>query len=223
MILRNLVVGLVALAAPLQFAAASIITYEFEGTFYASNLPDIAVGTPFAGTFSYDTNALVLTSGPNYIDYLTGTLDLTIGTSSLTTTGIVDLKLANNVGVGLPTGFFPNRDLFEFDDFLGIAATGPLAADHLITLLFLIVYPLDTLGNLALPTSVPPQFDASYIALFDDAQGVVQGSFSSVVPEPATIALIAMGLLAIRGRSLLQLCSAAVISRLRCPRTRCRT
>src|SRR6266542_1269388 len=70
MILRKLVVGLVALAAPFQFAAASIITYEFEGTFYASNLPDIAVGTPFAGTFSYDTNALVLTSGPNYIDYL---------------------------------------------------------------------------------------------------------------------------------------------------------
>jgi hypothetical protein len=223
MILRQLVVGLVALAAPLQFAAGSIVTYEFEGTFYASNLPDIPIGTPFAGIFSYDTNALILTTGPNYIDYSTGRVDLTIGTSSLTTTGIIDLRLANDVGVGLPTGFFPHRDLFEFDDFLGIAATGPLAADHLITLFFLIVYPLGTLGDLALPTSVPPQFDASYIALFDDAQVFAQGSFSSVVPEPATIALIAMGLLAIRGRSLLQLCSAAVISRFRCPRTRCRT
>jgi hypothetical protein len=54
-------------------------------------------------------------------------------------------------------------------------------------------YPLGALGNLTLPTSVQPQFDASYIALFERSQGVVRGSFSSVL-EPATIALIGLGL-----------------------------
>jgi hypothetical protein len=181
---------------------ATIVTYGLQGTFYESNIGNLAVGTPFTGTFRYDTDAPVLTSGPNYVDYHTGTLQLTVGGSSLLTTGKVDLELANNVGIGLPTGFFPNQDLFEFDDFLGISATGPLAADNLITAIFLIAYPLGALGNLALPASVQPQFDASYIALFERSQGVVRGSFSSV-PEPATIALIAIGLLAIRRRSLL--------------------
>ena len=194
--LRHIVFVLLAFAAS-SHAAATIVTYGFQGAFYESNISNLAVGTPFAGTFSYDTNAPVLTSGPNFIDYHTGTLQLTIGGSSLLTTGIVDLELVNNIGVGLPTGFFPNRDLLQFSDFVGIAVTGPLAADHFITVLFDIVYPLNTLGNLALPTSVPPRFDASYIAIFDDGMGVVRGSFSSV-PEPATIALIGLGLLVMR-------------------------
>ena len=192
MMLRYIIFVLLGFAVPFP-VAATIVTYGLQGTFYESNIGNLAVGTPFTGTFRYDTNASVLTSGPNYVDYQTGTLQLTVGGSSLVTTGKVDIELANNVGISLPTGFFPNRDLFEFDDFLGISATGPLAADNLITAIVIIAYPLGALGNLALPTSVQPQFDASYIALFERSQGVVRGSFSSV-PEPATIALVVLGL-----------------------------
>lgn len=43
-----------------------------------------------------------MTSGPNYVDYHTGTLQLTVRGSSLLTTGKVDIELANNVGISLP-------------------------------------------------------------------------------------------------------------------------
>jgi hypothetical protein len=85
--LRMKLVVLIAWLAPFQLAAASIVSYGFEGSFYSSNIPGIGVGTPFSGTLSYDTSASVLTSGTNYIDYLTGTLDLRIGSSFLQTSG----------------------------------------------------------------------------------------------------------------------------------------
>jgi hypothetical protein len=192
---------LIALVAPFQLAAASIVSYGFEGTFYTSNIPDIAVGTPFSGRLTYDTNAPVSNSGTNYIDYLTGTLDMRIGSSFLHTSGgLFDLRLAHNVFVGLPTGGYPNRDLLEFSDYVGVVATGPLAADGLASVLIDIVYPLNTLGNLTLPANTPTNLDASYIAIFDFGQGVVHGSFSSTVPEPASIALVGVGFLAMLGR-----------------------
>jgi hypothetical protein len=64
-------------------------------------------------------------------------------------------------------------------------------------MLLAIVYPLNTLGNLALPPGLPPKIDASYIAIVDNSQGVVRGSFSSV-PEPVTTVLIGLGLLVMR-------------------------
>lgn len=199
--LRMKLIVLIAWVAPFQFAAASIVSYGFDGSFYTSNIADIVVGTPFSGRLSYDTNASVSNSGPNFIDYLTGTLDLRIGSSLLQTSGgIFDLRLAHDVFVGLPTGGFPHRDLLEFSDFLGVVVTGPLAADGLASVLIDIVYPLNTLGNLTLPASTPTQLDASYIALFGFGQGVVQGSFSSAVPEPATVALVGIGFLALLAR-----------------------
>jgi hypothetical protein len=111
-----------------------------------------------------------------------------------------DLELAHDVFVGLPNGGFPNRDLLEFDDFVGVVATGPLAADGLESVLIDIVYPLNTLGNLTLPANTPTHLDASYIAIFGFGQGVVHGSFSSSVPEPATVALAGIGFLAMLGR-----------------------
>lgn len=189
---------------------ADPITFYFSGAFeYTSSAATRMYGLAFAGTFTYDTSATVLSSG----EYAPGSSDITMQTvlgSGQTIAGQGRLQQNWGTGIGLPlNGQFINANdlmLFgpsSFDDslseFTGMAlslvdGTGGL--------------PDDPLGA-RLPTTLPlSQLDAVEFEIYGSLQrfvnpaavgnvtclSAVPGECVLAVPEPTTLGLLGLGL-----------------------------
>jgi hypothetical protein len=205
-----LVVGAAFAALPASSSAGAPVTVEFSGTItlVQDETPildgSVQIGTPFSGSFSYDSGAVDQNPDP------------TLGTYLFTTAPAAFRIEVGNYVFEAPSSapdlaiFIENsgaRDGFAIGGGTPITISGPLDPafegflEQETTVGFgLSAPPPGPLGSDALPTSAPAVFDwTTRTILIEASPGPspifsIQGSVTTIVPEPSTAYLLFVAL-----------------------------
>ncbi len=143
------VIGLLTSMAPAAFAG---VMYSFSGEITYSNIPEIPVGTAFSGVFSYDLAAPLTSQGANFAYYATGAIDASLLGGSLRS-GSGQTEVATALTIGLSTGMWDEADLFHIVGH-DVTTFGPLASLGITDTIVAFALPLNTFGDLSLPSSI---------------------------------------------------------------------
>ena len=185
-------------------ARATIVTLDFSGTINsvsdgAGTLTGtgIAAGTStFSGSFSYDTGAGVIGSQPNATGYTGGLFSVTIDGTYVLSDDPSVITITDDFGTLNRDGFFIGSS--------GAANQYDLPVNNSYQFFINLFDSSATAFNsTALPASLSlAQFDTATFSVVEvsggyDVDGVIQSLTVRKVPEPETVLIFAVGLLAI--------------------------
>lgn len=195
------VCGLVGALALSGAAQAAIVAYNFSGFVITTSpvYPSILIGSPFHGSFAYDSDAPINSIGlgppaeqrESDVAVLSFSLDFGAFADSY---GGVGENITGVSDSSAPPGV-PSYDRFFINAFNPPEAAGPAIALRLT----LVDHTNSAFSSAALPSSLDLSRFDSAIADLDDEEGTrVRGMLTSLtrvsaVPEPATWAMMIAG------------------------------